>query len=289
MKRFSTREKVLLVCLALALGGTWWDIGRRYWIPPLTINTSRYTIYSSATPEQTEAVGHVADSLYDAYGTFLTSLRLTIKNNGTLKMKLFANRDEFRFHNRIESWAEAFYLKPYCYQYFSADESNPYHWMIHEATHQLNEEAADLSLSKWVDEGIADYFGSSCIISNKLAIGTIDTNTYPVWWVNLLATSGNLEADKQNGSVIPLRAIISGSGGPNIDESFNLYYLHWWSLMHFLLHGENGKYRDGLARVMVGDSGVEGFEKHIGTIETIEKEWHAYVRELKQTLRTQQR
>jgi hypothetical protein len=281
MKRFSMKGSALIMCLTLVLVGAWWYRGGRDWTPTLTINTPHYTIYSSATPEQTETVGKIADSLYDAYGKFVSSLNLTIKHKGIHKMKLFATREEFRYHNGLSNWVEAFYQKPYCYQYFSADERNPYHWMLHEATHQLNEEAANLSVSKWVDEGLADYFGSSCIISNRLVIGTIDTHTYPVWWLHILATSGSLEYDKMNGSVIPLRAIISGSGGPNIDESFNLYYLHWWSLMHFLLHGEAGKYRDGVSRVMAGESDVAGFEKQFGPIEAIEIEWYAYVHKLK--------
>lgn len=281
MKSFSTKGIVLIVCLTLVLVGAWRYRAGRDWTPTLTINTPHYTIYSSATPEQTETVGKIADSLYDAYGAFLSSLNLSVKHKGIHKMKLFATREEFRNHNLITDWAEAFYQKPYCYQYFSEEERNPYHWMIHEATHQLNQEVANLSVSKWVDEGLADYFGSSCIISNRLVIGTIDPNTYPVWWLHLLAKSGDLEADKMNGSVIPLRAIISASGGPNIDESFNLYYLHWWTLMHFLLHGEAGKYRDGVSRIMTGESDVEGFEKHFGPIEAIEIEWYAYVLELK--------
>jgi len=33
--------------------------------------------------------------------------------------------------------------------------------MVHEATHQLNNELAQFDLEKWLDEGIADYFGTS--------------------------------------------------------------------------------------------------------------------------------
>ena len=59
--------------------------------------------------------------------------------------------------------------------------------------------------------------------------------------------------------------------------------------MHFLLHGEAGKYRDGVSRVMAGESDVAGFEKQFGPIGTIEKEWYAHVLELKRTIRMQKR
>ena len=31
-----------------------------------------------------------------------------------------------------------------------------------------------------------------------------------------------------------------------MDEHFNLYYLHWWTLVYFLFHFEEGKYASGL-------------------------------------------
>lgn len=284
MRKLTALKRGLLACWALLLCAYGWDVARRHWRPSLTLQTRHYTIDSSATREQTEAVGRVAESLYAAYETFLQSLGIPLKRNEKLKMKLFANREEFRLCNHISGWAEAFYQTPYCYQYYSADERNPYHWMIHEATHQLNEEAATLPLSKWLDEGLADYFGSSLVSSNGLALGTIDINTYPVWWIKMIARSGNLDKDKTKYSIIPLRAIISGSGGPDMDRFFNLYYLHWWSLTHFLIHGQNGKYRQGFARLLTGDSDINSFEKHIGPIETVEKEWYEYVLALKRSL-----
>ena len=85
--------------------------------------------------------------------------------------------------------------------------------------------------------------------------------------------------------MIPLRAIISGSGGPKMNTFFNLYYVHWWSLTHFLFHYENGIYRQGVAALIRnGDSGVEAFEKQIGNVEQIESEWYAYCRDLKRQL-----
>jgi hypothetical protein len=89
-------------------------------------------------------------------------------------------------------WAEAFYREPYCRAYFSAGELNPYHWMLHESVHQLNHEAARLRLEKWLEEGLADYFATSRLTTNELALGQIDQNTYPVWWIDELATSPDL-------------------------------------------------------------------------------------------------
>ena len=70
---------------------------------------------------------------------------------------------------------------------------------------------ARLALEKWLEEGLAEYFSTSRLVSNRLALGRIDSNTYPVWWIEELATTPDLAANIRNGSVIPLRSIITNS------------------------------------------------------------------------------
>jgi len=284
MRKLTGREKRLLVGAALAGALVAWDFARRRWEPDLTVETAHYLIYSTATPRQTREIGVAAEMLYRAYGGLMRQFDDLAPSHQKLKLKLFKDRDEFRFCNRIRSWAEAFYREPYCYQYYSAGESNPYHWMLHEATHQLNREVAGLHLENWLEEGISCYLSTARISHNELSLGEIDTCTYPTWWIHDLATTGDLERDIVNGSVIPIRAIVTDSGGPDIDTHFNLYYLHWWSLTHFLMHYEDGKYRGG-CRGLIEDGGTpEAFEKHIGPIEDVQGEWYGYVLDLKDTV-----
>src|SRR5580765_477372 len=46
----------------------------------------------------------------------------------------------------------------------------------------------------------------------------------PVWWIDELATGPNLAENIRNGSVIPLRCIVTNRGGPSMSRHFNLYY-----------------------------------------------------------------
>jgi len=284
MQQITPRAKRLALYLVLLIAIVGWRAVRQYWSPKLTITTSHYTIDSTATPEQTREIGTVADTLYAAYMRFLPELGVDPQPHGKLKMKLYRDRNEFRRCNPTCGWAEAFYRRPYCHQYYSSEEVNPYHWMVHEATHQLNAEVAGLSVSQWLEEGIACYFSTGQIVDDRLVPGRIDANTYPVWHATYLAMTGDLEVDKANASVIPLRVIISGSGGPDMDRAFNLYYLHWWSLAHFLLQHQDGKYRNGVSKLIHTDCGIEAFEQHIGDIEQIELEWYRHVFKLKREL-----
>jgi hypothetical protein len=199
-----------------------------------------------------------------------------------VNVKLFKDRGEFRRINPNLGWAEAFYREPYCRAYFSAEEINPYHWMLHESVHQLNHEVAHLKLAKWLEEGLADFFSTSTLTSNALIVGRIDRNTYPVWWIDELATSPDLAENIRNGSVIPLRAIITNRGGPSLNKQFNLYYLHWFMLTHLVF--ESPRCRNHALELVRRGGGLEAFEQILGPVDQVQVEWHEYVRRLKGSL-----
>jgi hypothetical protein len=278
-KQFGARGKRLLVYFLILLGVAAWKYVPRPWKPSLTIETAHYSIASTATREQTEEIGRVVEILYLSYSNQFGSLPTFQVQHPKLKLRLYKDRGEMRRVNPSLGWAEAYYRKPYCRAYYSAGESNPYHWMLHEAVHQLNEEVAHLNLSKWLEEGIADYFATSRIHGQQLALGEIDPNTYPVWWIDTIATAPDLKTNLANGSVIPLRSIISNSGGPSLSREFNLYYLHWWTLTHFIFEDERHRHA-GIALMQRG-GGTEAFEQLIGPIDSIQVEWHRHVQRMK--------
>ena len=282
-RRKLTAREIRLLLYALVLSGVLaWKFLPRPWHPAITLEAPHYLIYSSATRTETADTAHSLELVYGTYSNRFGSLRGFQPDHPKLKIKLFKDRAEMRQINPGLGWAEAFYRAPYCLAYFSANEINPYHWMQHEAVHQLNDEVAHLQLEKWLSEGLAEYFSTSRVISNRLALGSIDVNTYPVWWMELIATDSDLAENVRNGSVIPLRSIITNSGGPGMNSRFNLYYLHWWTLTHFIF--ESPQYRErGLALVQQG-GGLGAFEQIIGPVDKVQVEWHAYVRRLKQAL-----
>src|SRR5581483_770218 len=137
--------------LVLAVATIWY----RHWSPKMELSTAHYTIRSTASPEQTRKVAEMVEILNTAYLRVFTNLPPATGRK--LQLKLYRDRAECRRVNPWVGWAEAFYRKPYCNAYYSEDEVNPYHWMLHEATHQLNNEVAHFKLAKWVDEGLATY------------------------------------------------------------------------------------------------------------------------------------
>ena len=272
----------MLIYLGVALAVGTWKFMPRPWHPTLILETSHHKIYSTATQQQTDNTARALELLYAAYSNRLADVSGWQRDHRQLQIKLYKDRDEMRRINPGLGWAEAFYREPFCRAYYSDGEINPYHWMLHESVHQLNNEVAHLKPAKWLEEGLAEYFSTSRITGNELAVGEIDLNTYPVWWIDDLATSTNLTENIHNGSVIPLHAILTNQGGPDMNEHFNLYYLHWWTLTYFIF--ESPKYHDRALLLAQRGGGLDAFEEIIGPVEQVQAEWHDYVRQMKAAL-----
>lgn len=254
------------------------------------IETTHYAITSTADAAQTQRVADAVESLYVAYAdVFATHRAPDAAARGKLKLTLYAHQAQFKANNRSMPWAEAYYLRPICYAYYAGNESNPYHWMVHEATHQLNAEVSGFPKSKWVDEGLATYFGTSRIESDtsesgtsgldNLTPGKIDQGAYPIWWLSDSGLTGHLDKDIDAGRWIPIRALITGIDAPDIASNVNRYYIQYWSLSHFLFHGENGRYAAGYKRLIAEGGSLANFERLIGPANRIEDEWYRYLQD----------
>ena len=243
--------------------------------------TANFEVTSRATVEQTGVVGSAAEALLRAYlGFFQLDAKAVPK--GGLKLNLFKSRAEFKARvTGAPAWAEAIYRKGVSYAYYDATGGNGFHWMLHETTHQLNELVGHTPHEKWVEEGLACYFGASRIEDNQLVPGHINAKAYPVWWLDELRPTGDAAKDFASGRMVPLRALISNQGGPPLATHVNQWYVGYWSLVHFLLHGEKGKYAAGFHKLLAGKSAtLADFERDIGPVDAVQAEWYRYLQGL---------
>jgi hypothetical protein len=137
-RTWNSREKRLLVYLVVLTVVTVWRFMPRYWKPILTVKSGHFEIATTAHRDQADQVAQRLEILYNAYSNRFSKMAGFQMNHPLLKVKLYKDRDETRRVNPGLGWAEAFYRKPNCRAYYSAQEINPFHWMLHEATHQLN-------------------------------------------------------------------------------------------------------------------------------------------------------
>ena len=236
-----------------------------------TLETPHYKIISTASEEQTAQVAAAVESLHKAYADHFGVKR----SEKRMELVLYKDQAEFRAHNRSSPWAEAYYRPPRSYAYFASGE-NPYHWMLHEATHQLLRQGSGFKPAKWANEGIASYFGSSTLVGSELEPGDPDPGAYPIWWLPSLELSGDLAKDIASGAVIPVRQLVTDTG-PNINENVNLYYMHYWGLSHFLMHYGEGRYAEKYKELVALGGSLQDFEKLIGPVEHVQSEWYDYM------------
>ena len=242
--------------------------------------TANYQITTWATVEQTTQVGSTAEALLRSYLEFFKLDEKAIPKGG-LKLTLYRDRAQYKRKHPEPAWGEAIYSRGTSYAYIDTKAPNPYHWMLHEATHQLNDLVGHTPKEKWLNEGLASYFGASKLEDYTLAPGSIDARAYPVWWLEELRPSGDAAKDFASGRVVPLRALITGVGGPDINRHVNPWYVGYWSLTHFLLHGEQGRYAAGYRKLLAGKSaGVADFEREIGPIDAVQSQWYRYLQGL---------
>ncbi len=240
-------------------------------------DTPHFRLHSTATREETARVAAAVEALYTAHGRVFPEVASQPAKPSRMTLVLYGSRDAFKRDNRSRPWAEAYYLAPASYAYYARDAGNPLHWMLHEVTHQLNTEAAGFRLPRWASEGVACYFGASRYEDGALIPGRIDITAYPVWWLADLSLSGDLKADVDTGRFIPLRQLITGQGGPDFDRHFNAYYVHYWSLSHFLFHHRGGQYAAAYRELLRRGGSLEDFEALIGPVERVQAEWYAYL------------
>ena len=159
--RFSSREKRMFVLLLVVLVLAAWKLVPRPWHPNLTFKTPHHTIFSTATRLQTENTAKAMEALYSSYSNNFGGLPGFSTRPSFPESEIVQGSGQLRAINPGLGWAEAFYSQPYCRAFYSASEANPFHWMLHESVHQLNTEVAHLSLAKWLEEGLADYYATS--------------------------------------------------------------------------------------------------------------------------------
>jgi Protein of unknown function (DUF1570) len=235
--------------------------------------SAHYQIHSTANAEQTARMTQAVEHLYAAYATIFPSTTAEHK----LNLVLYRDRDEFKRHNRSAPWAEGYYLKPRSHAYYAADARNPYHWMLHEVTHQLSREVSGLRPNRWIDEGLATYFSTSRLDTSGLHLGDVDPYTYPIWWLKRHSFSGDRTSDLANGDFISVEQMLTGRNAPDVDTHFNQYYLCAWSLTHFLFHYDNGRYADAHRQLIARGGSAADFVALIGPLQKIEDEWYPYL------------
>ncbi len=143
--------------------------------------------------------------------------------------------------------------------------------VAHETTHALDELAAGMQMSAmptWIAEGRALYSQYSLVgrqwIPGALNVGGTDGRGQEV------------EKAYKNASLQTLLGLDQKTFMQNAGSNYAIA----WSFTHFLLHGQDGKYRERFLRFVAGcpqRSSAKDFERVVARVSALEEPYKAYV------------
>jgi len=162
-------------------------------------------------------------------------------------------------------------------------EEDLFRTLYHEGFHQFLFSTISNPVPIWVNEGFAEYFAEATWGGRGFTTGRVP-------YLRLFV----LQKALAKGQHIPLAELFAMTdttwmGNVGVDQDkVNIQYCEAWSVVHFLIHADGGRYRPRilayLKRVGEGANNEETFRASFGSdIKAFERAWAGYVKDLKPT------
>lgn len=224
-----------------------------------------FEVYTSGAPERASE----ALAMFENARTFFTSyLQLPESSRPPIRVILFSGAKEFEPYKTTES-AAAFYQpgRDHDYIVFKDFNADSFDVVAHEYAHAaLGLKGAEFP--PWLSEGLAEFFSSVELVSNKARIGGV-----PEGRLKSLRPAALM-------AMQDLLAVTRQSPAYNGRNHAELFYAQSWALTHMLFI--DSRYRDGMSRVLAlaqtgADSAKVMTEIYGKGLAEIERDFRAYV------------
>lgn len=248
---------------------------------------SRYYLFRTDL-EKTDAehLSNHMDAVFTSYMTIFSKLPIQVKLPSRLNLYLFADQQSYRGYlgwkfgdDGTGSWGKCIRLgQNYWVVGWKGDHSldQMQSLLQHEGFHQVAGQIfPDLPL--WANEGLAELFERGIVVGDRLALGEISNHDYR-----------QLQAAIEQDALVPFDRFFSMSdsewGAQVRSGHAQVNYLQAWSMVHFLLYAENGKYEQGFMKFLVQLNRKVGWEQaFVGAFgmpdfRAMEREWLEYIK-----------
>lgn len=149
---------------------------------------------------------------------------------------------------------------------------NTWHTMQHEGFHQFAHAVIGGDIPTWANEGLAEYFGEGVWTGDGFVTGVI-----PPWRLKRIRET---MAHDDGEGFKPIDEVMRITLGQWNSELSIQHYDQAWSMVHFLVHAEDGRYRKAFNAFMVavgsGRPAAASWERAFGDSAGFEKRWKAY-------------
>ena len=224
--------------------GPWWDRSAE-------AKVGYYWIKTDLPADEANDLARQINVMHAEYSKRLASLPQRVPS--PLNVLIFKSRDDYletlrtRFGVNAAGSGGMFFVNPsgsgLAFWTEALSERRVHHVMQHEGFHQFAYSRFGGDLPLWVNEGLAEFFGESVIVGRKLVIG--QSNPRVINRVKQAIERGSHVPFSQMLSMTSERwgeALRSGTAG--------VHYSQAWSMVHFLVYGDNGKYVEAFERYL---------------------------------------
>jgi hypothetical protein len=228
--------------------------------------TPYYTIYTDLSKDDVREAAIRMTKMAEEYHVRTREFAGAV----TQRMPFYLYKDADEFYASGAPRGSAGYFDGQELVVFAGDlGQRTWHTVQHEGFHQFAHQVIRGQLPIWLDEGLAEYFGEAVFTGDGFVSGVI-----PQWRLKRMREE-----------------LAAGKFKP-IDEMMNLSHEQWnselavvnydqgWSMVHFLAHGENGRYQRPFVAFMIEIGKNQPWRKAwaytFGDTQGFEQHWRNY-------------
>jgi hypothetical protein len=260
--------------------------GQNWWLRAPVYRSTYYNIKTDIPPEEARPLAEHMDATFEAYMALFCKLPVRVRRPATLDLYLFAGQADYLNVLRLRfdddgtgSWGKCITVdKTISVVGFRGQHSNDEvkRLLQHEGFHQVSSHFFS-GMPPWAGEGLAELFEDGVPVSGQLVVGEFPADD-----------QRRLLAAIQSRSFLPLDQLLALDseqwGRFVIAGDADVNYLQAWSVVHFLVFSEGGKYEAPFLSFLVqlnrSTDWRKAFVASFGMpdFRAIEAKWIEYVR-----------
>ncbi len=144
-----------------------------------------------------------------------------------------------------------------------------WHTVQHEGFHQFEAAVIRGQIPVWINEGLAEYFGEARFTGDNFIVGLIPPG-------RLAAVKKQIEKKDFKS----IREMMTFSLKDWNQEMSGVNYDQAWSMVHFLVHGDNGAYQSAFSKFILslgrGMQWERAWQASFGSTQGFEEKWEKY-------------
>lgn len=250
--------------------------------------SEHYTIYTNLTREEAQPYGRHMDQTFAEYTRRFSDFRR--RDRREMPLYLLRTRQEYldlvaSFGFDVSTSGGVFFYSEkgsgLATWIEGHEEEVVFETLQHEGFHQFAHAYIGQNLPVWVNEGLAEYFSDGLLVKGRMRLGMATEQRVRVVQ-DAIDKSRSIDFDQ-------LLDLTSQQWHDNMENGNPRGYLQYhqsWSVVYFLIHGDNGRYRSAfehyLRLVGGGRESGKAFRQAFAakTTDAFRQKWGEYVQKL---------